>query len=159
MQSWRNLRKGVLGVLGSASHDTLGGVAAGVVLVDDAVFCLCVNLGMGLVALDFSSKGVLDSEASAPAVHLEKMSWWSKKWSPSVVRTSDGEPHLDTPFSRLLGKPLITVAGMTPSTVKARRLALSAQFSIPVITSGWLEAVTTMPRPRLSIQKSQKSRS
>jgi hypothetical protein len=63
--------EGVLGVLGSASHDTLEGIAAGVVLVDDAVFCLCVNLGMGFVALDFSSKGVLDSEASAPAVRLE----------------------------------------------------------------------------------------
>ena len=32
---------------------------------------------------------------------------------------SDGEIHLDTPFSRLLGKPPIMVAGMTPSTVKA----------------------------------------
>ncbi|KAG6813968.1 hypothetical protein H0H92_005223, partial [Tricholoma furcatifolium] len=45
--------------------------------------------------------------------------WWSKKWSPSLVRTSDGTVHLDTPFSRLLGKPPIMVAGMTPSTVKA----------------------------------------
>ena len=32
---------------------------------------------------------------------------------------SDGEIHLDTPYSRLLGKPPIMVAGMTPSTVKA----------------------------------------
>jgi enoyl reductase-like protein len=32
---------------------------------------------------------------------------------------SDGKVHLDTPFSRLLGKPPIMVAGMTPTTVKA----------------------------------------
>jgi len=32
---------------------------------------------------------------------------------------SDGEIHLDTPFSQLLGKPPIMVAGMTPLTVKA----------------------------------------
>jgi len=32
---------------------------------------------------------------------------------------SDGMIHIDTPFSRLLGKPPIMVAGMTPTTVKA----------------------------------------
>ena len=32
---------------------------------------------------------------------------------------SDGKIHIDTPFSRLLGKPPIMVAGMTPTTVKA----------------------------------------
>lgn len=32
---------------------------------------------------------------------------------------SDGTIHLDTPFSRLLGKPPLMVAGMTPTTVKA----------------------------------------
>ena len=32
---------------------------------------------------------------------------------------SDGEIHLDTPYSRLLGKPPTMVAHMTPSTVKA----------------------------------------
>ena len=32
---------------------------------------------------------------------------------------SDGKVHIDTPFSRLLGKPPIMVAGMTPLTVKA----------------------------------------
>ncbi|KAF5368157.1 hypothetical protein D9615_010208 [Tricholomella constricta] len=31
----------------------------------------------------------------------------------------DGTMHINTPFSRLLGKPPIMVAGMTPSTVKA----------------------------------------
>ena len=32
---------------------------------------------------------------------------------------SDGEVHLDTPYFRLLGKPPIMVAGMTPSIVMA----------------------------------------
>ncbi|KAI0635636.1 fatty acid synthase [Trametes polyzona] len=45
--------------------------------------------------------------------------WWAKKFSPRLVKTSDGSVHIDTPFSRLLGKPPIMVAGMTPSTVKA----------------------------------------
>ncbi|KAG1876145.1 hypothetical protein C8R48DRAFT_768989 [Suillus tomentosus] len=44
--------------------------------------------------------------------------WWSKKYAPKLVKTS-GTIHLDTPFSRLLGKPPIMVAGMTPTTVKA----------------------------------------
>ena len=37
----------------------------------------------------------------------------------NIMLYSDGEIHLDTPFSQLLGKPPIFVAGMTPSTVKA----------------------------------------
>ncbi|KAF8206176.1 fatty acid synthase [Mycena galopus ATCC 62051] len=45
--------------------------------------------------------------------------WWSKKFAPGLVKTSDGTMYLDTPFSRLLGKPPIMVAGMTPSTVQA----------------------------------------
>jgi fatty acid synthase subunit alpha len=32
---------------------------------------------------------------------------------------SDGKMHIDMPFSRLLGKPPIMVAGITPTTVKA----------------------------------------
>ena len=32
---------------------------------------------------------------------------------------SDGKVHISTPYSRLLGKAPIMVAGMTPSTVKA----------------------------------------
>ena len=35
------------------------------------------------------------------------------------MKRSDGALHLDTPFSRLLGKPPIMVAGMTPTTVKS----------------------------------------
>ena len=38
----------------------------------------------------------------------------------NIAFFSDGEIHLDTPYSQLLGKPPIMVAGtMTPSTIKA----------------------------------------
>jgi fatty acid synthase subunit beta len=36
-----------------------------------------------------------------------------------TILGSDGTTHLNTPFSWLLGKPPIMVAGMTPTTVKA----------------------------------------
>ncbi|KAF5368132.1 hypothetical protein D9615_010216 [Tricholomella constricta] len=36
-----------------------------------------------------------------------------------ALEVNDGTMHINTPFSRLLGKPPIMVAGMTPSTVKA----------------------------------------
>ncbi|KAK4048983.1 fatty acid synthase alpha subunit Lsd1 [Microbotryomycetes sp. JL221] len=44
---------------------------------------------------------------------------WTERFSPKLVRTKDGRVHLDTPFSRLLSKPPLMVAGMTPSTVRA----------------------------------------
>ncbi|GAA6028639.1 hypothetical protein JCM8097_007324 [Rhodosporidiobolus ruineniae] len=44
---------------------------------------------------------------------------WNERFHPKLVRTSDGKIHLDTPFSRLLSKPPLMVAGMTPTTVKA----------------------------------------
>jgi fatty acid synthase subunit alpha len=85
--------------------------------------------------------------------------WWSKKWSPGLVRTrygtsyyslvsmliiafSDGTIHLDTPFSRLLGKPPIMVAGMTPSTVKAGFVSavLDAGFHVELAGGGHYNA-------------------
>ena len=55
---------------------------------------------------------------------------------------SDGEIHLDTPFSRLLGKPPIMVAGMTPSTVKAGFVSavLDAGFHIELAGGGHYNA-------------------
>lgn len=42
---------------------------------------------------------------------------WVEKFSPKLVKTSLGKIYVDTPFSRLIGKPPIMVAGMTPCTV------------------------------------------
>ncbi|KAG5646963.1 hypothetical protein DXG03_001686 [Asterophora parasitica] len=74
--------------------------------------------GRGVRVIVAGDRGKGDAELY-DATEVKYEDWWSKKWSPSLVRTSDGTIHLDTPFSRLLGKPPIMVAGMTPSTVKA----------------------------------------
>ena len=37
---------------------------------------------------------------------------WTEKFSPRLVRTSDGKIHIDTPFSRLLNKPPLMIGGM-----------------------------------------------
>ncbi|TFK49453.1 hypothetical protein OE88DRAFT_1737066 [Heliocybe sulcata] len=68
--------------------------------------------------------------------------WWSTKWAPALVKTSDGQIHLDTPFSRLLGKPPIMVAGMTPTTVKAGfvSVVLSAGYHIELAGGGHYNA-------------------
>jgi len=51
---------------------------------------------------------------------------------------SDGTIHIDTPYSRLLGKPPIMVAGMTPSTVKGGFVSaiLSAGFHVELAGGG-----------------------
>ncbi|KAJ2079283.1 fatty acid synthase alpha subunit Lsd1 [Coemansia sp. RSA 988] len=43
---------------------------------------------------------------------------WAAEYCPRLVRCAvDDSIHIDTPMSRLLGKPPVMVAGMTPSTV------------------------------------------
>ncbi|KAI5983403.1 hypothetical protein EDD15DRAFT_2390897 [Pisolithus albus] len=68
--------------------------------------------------------------------------WWSKKYAPKLVKTSDGTVHLDTRLSRLLGKPPIMVAGMTPTTVKAGFVSavLSAGYHIELAGGGHYNA-------------------
>ena len=71
-----------------------------------------------------------------------------------IIPVSDGTIHLDTPFSRLLGKPPIMVAGMTPSTVKAGFVSavLDAGFHIELAGGGHYNA--TALRAKVSeIQK------
>ncbi|KAI9314935.1 fatty acid synthase [Dichotomocladium elegans] len=56
---------------------------------------------------------------------------WAKAFQPKLVKTSsNGRIHVDTPMSRLLGKPPMMVAGMTPSTV-------SAEFVSAVMNAGY----------------------
>src|ERR1700722_13921281 len=72
--------------------------------------------GVRVVVIGDTAQG--DAELySAKAIKYEE--WWGKKFAPGLVKTSDGTIYIDTPFSRLLGKPPIMVAGMTPSTVQA----------------------------------------
>jgi len=42
---------------------------------------------------------------------------WLKEHGPRLVNTKEGKTYVDTKFSRLLGRPPLMVAGMTPSTV------------------------------------------
>ncbi|KIR78245.1 fatty acid synthase subunit beta, fungi type [Cryptococcus gattii EJB2] len=72
------------------------------------------------------------------ATKIRREPVWAKEWSPKLVKTLDGKVHIDTPFSRLLGKPPIMVAGMTPSTVGANLVAatLDAGFHIELAGGG-----------------------
>jgi enoyl reductase-like protein len=74
--------------------------------------------GRGVRVLILGDKGKNGAELySTGSVKYEKR--WSDKHTPKLVKTTDGKLHIDTPFSRLLGKPPIMVAGMTPCTVPA----------------------------------------
>ncbi|OMJ21424.1 Fatty acid synthase subunit alpha [Smittium culicis] len=57
---------------------------------------------------------IFDSRDSAVIYSMN----WAKDFAPKLVRTAkENAIHIDTPMSRLLGKPPLMVAGMTPSTV------------------------------------------
>ncbi|KAK2463415.1 hypothetical protein APHAL10511_004501 [Amanita phalloides] len=68
--------------------------------------------------------------------------WWIRRWKTGLVKTSDGTLYLDTPFSRLLGKPPIMVAGMTPTTVKSGFVSaiLNAGYHVELAGGGHYNA-------------------
>jgi len=97
--------------------------------------------GRGVRVVVVGEKGKGGSELyDAQTVKYEE--WWSKKYQPRLVKTSDGKVHLDTPYSRLLGKPPIMVAGMTPSTVKAGFVSaiLNAGYHVELAGGGHYNA-------------------
>ncbi|KAI8824957.1 uncharacterized protein EV422DRAFT_605412 [Fimicolochytrium jonesii] len=56
---------------------------------------------------------------------------WAEKYRPKLIRiASTNEVHVDTPFSRLLGKAPLMVAGMTPCT-------MNEQFVSAIINAGF----------------------
>ncbi|KAJ3106179.1 3-oxoacyl-[acyl-carrier-protein] synthase [Phlyctochytrium bullatum] len=56
---------------------------------------------------------------------------WAEKYRPKLIRiASTNEVHVDTSFSRLIGKPPLMVAGMTPCTA-------NEQFVSAVINAGF----------------------
>ncbi|KAA1072708.1 beta subunit of fatty acid synthetase [Puccinia graminis f. sp. tritici] len=55
---------------------------------------------------------------------------WAEKYKIRLVKTKDGRLQIDTPFSRLLGKPPLMVAGMTPCTVPT-------DFNAAVMNAGY----------------------
>ncbi|KAJ7082279.1 hypothetical protein B0H15DRAFT_803366 [Mycena belliarum] len=62
--------------------------------------------------------------------------------APGLVKTSDGTMYIDTPFSRLFGKPPIMVAGLTPSTVKGGFVSavLNAGYHVELAGGGHYNA-------------------
>ncbi|KAH7884386.1 hypothetical protein F5I97DRAFT_1968464 [Phlebopus sp. FC_14] len=97
--------------------------------------------GRGVRVIILGDKGRGEAELF-DAEDVQYEAWWSKKYAPKLVKTSDGTIRLDTPMSRLLGKPPIMVAGMTPTTVKAGFVSavLSAGYHVELAGGGHYSA-------------------
>ncbi|KAJ6520570.1 hypothetical protein C8R45DRAFT_1058526 [Mycena sanguinolenta] len=94
--------------------------------------------GVRVIVVGDRTKG--DPELyNAQNVRYEE-SW--NKFAPGLVKTSDGTMYLDTRFSRLLGKPPIMVAGMTPSTVQTGFVSavLNAGYHVELAGGGHYNA-------------------
>ncbi|KAG9047855.1 3-oxoacyl-[acyl-carrier-protein] synthase [Tulasnella sp. UAMH 9824] len=93
--------------------------------------------GRGVRVLIIGEKGKNGAEVYDVA-NIKYEKWWEKAFQPALVKTSDGKVHIDSPFSRLLGKAPIMVAGMTPTTVKAGFVSavLSAGYHIELAGGG-----------------------
>ncbi|KAI8973281.1 fatty acid synthase [Mycotypha africana] len=64
---------------------------------------------------------------------------WAEVFRPKLVQTtSNGRIHVDTKMSRLLGKPPLMVAGMTPSTVNEKFVSavMNAGYHIELAGGG-----------------------
>ncbi|KAG8974078.1 3-oxoacyl-[acyl-carrier-protein] synthase, partial [Tulasnella sp. 427] len=97
--------------------------------------------GRGVRVLIIGEKGRNGAEVYDVAnVRTEK--WWERAFQPALIKTSDGKIRIDSPFSRLLGKAPIMVAGMTPTTVKAGFVSavLAAGYHIELAGGGHYNA-------------------
>ncbi|TIB03399.1 hypothetical protein E3P94_00662 [Wallemia ichthyophaga] len=96
--------------------------------------------GRGIRVLIPGANGKLGSEIYGSSLIKEEK--WSEKFQPALVKTKDGKIHLDTPFSRMLGKPPLMVAGMTPCTVKGGFVSsvLNAGYHIELAGGGHYNA-------------------
>ncbi|KAI7907575.1 fatty acid synthase [Cokeromyces recurvatus] len=63
---------------------------------------------------------------------------WAKLFQPKLVKTASGRIHIDTKMSRLLGKPPLMVAGMTPATVNEKFVAavMNAGYHVELAGGG-----------------------
>ncbi|KAJ3124388.1 3-oxoacyl-[acyl-carrier-protein] synthase [Nowakowskiella sp. JEL0407] len=70
---------------------------------------------------------IFDSDAAS----VQYAPNWAETYRPKLMKiASTGEIHVDTPFSRLISKPPLMVAGMTPCTV-------SGEFVSAIINAGF----------------------
>ncbi|KAA1103250.1 beta subunit of fatty acid synthetase [Puccinia graminis f. sp. tritici] len=82
---------------------------------------------VGLPASGQGNKSMNEVYDSREIVWEQK---WSEKYKIRLLKTKDGRLQIDTPFSRLLSKPPLMVAGMTPCTVPA-------DFNAAVMNAGY----------------------
>lgn len=77
---------------------------------------LCVRnwegRGIRTILLGNRGEGAGAGREAWSSQNFEKDERWEVKFRPRLVKTSDGKIHIDTPFSRLLSKPPLMVAGM-----------------------------------------------
>lgn len=64
---------------------------------------------------------------------------WVKSFGPKLAKTSKGDVIVDTKFSRMLGRPPVMVAAMTPCTVKPQVVAstLNSGYHIELAGGGY----------------------
>ncbi|WAQ87288.1 hypothetical protein PtA15_8A192 [Puccinia triticina] len=74
---------------------------------------------MVFAGLPASGEGNKTMNEVYDAINITREEKWSQKYKIGLIKTADGRLQIDTPFSRLLSKPPLMVAGMTPCTVPA----------------------------------------
>ncbi|KAF4637609.1 hypothetical protein G7Y89_g486 [Cudoniella acicularis] len=69
---------------------------------------------------------------------------WARSYCPTLIRTADGQIHIDTRLSRLLHMPPIMVAGMTPTTASWRFVSatINAGYHIELAGGGYNDETT-----------------
>ncbi|KAH9810339.1 hypothetical protein DFH28DRAFT_903061 [Melampsora americana] len=88
------------------------------------------GMRMVFASLAVSGQGAKTMNEVYSSTALVREEKWSEKFKITLVKTRDGRIHIDTPFSRLLSKPPLMVAGMTPCTVPA-------DFNAAVMNAGY----------------------
>lgn len=114
----------------------------------------CIDFGTGglsgiggLTARNLEGRGIrvitpsgthLTSPELYDVTSVRREQRWSEVFSPKLARTRSGELKIDTPFSQLLGRAPIMVAGMTPCTVQAgfNAAVLNAGYHIELAGGG-----------------------
>ncbi|KAJ2724547.1 fatty acid synthase alpha subunit Lsd1 [Coemansia sp. Benny D115] len=83
---------------------------------------------------DLSPKTALFDTRASSVVYSQN---WQRDYAPRLVRSeSDGRLQIDTPMSRLLGKPPVMVAGMTPSTISEKFVSAVMRAGYHIELSG-----------------------
>lgn len=82
-------------------------------------------------------------------VDVQREKRWIDSYTPKLIKTKSGEIRIDTPMSRMLGKPPICVAGMTPSTVQAGINAAVANAGYHIELAGGGQIRPNMLRKRV----------